>query len=106
MKQIYPTKIINLPNTSQDDLFCFLVPKNSHCTHAIDMRDLLAAHKNHTLDYSRDPKLWSEVYPPKKELELFMGLAEKALKEKKKIHIENVSLAEELEYIEKLYREL
>jgi hypothetical protein len=107
MKKIYPNKIINLPDTpALDNQYCFLVPKNPRYKRKLDMAQLLEAHKNTTLDYSTDPKLWNEVYSPKKELEIFLELAEKAVTSGEKIHIENVSLAEILEYIEKLYTKL
>jgi dihydroorotase-like cyclic amidohydrolase len=106
MKQIYADKIINIPNTPQDERYCFFIPKNPRYSNAIDMRELLLPYKNHSLDYSTDPKLWSEVYSPKKELELFLEITEKALENHQKIHFENLSLAEELEFIEKLYLKL
>jgi len=106
MKQIFADKIINTPGSSQDEQYCFLVPKNAKLGFAQNMQTLLEPHKNTELDFSKDPKLWSEVYSPKKELEIFLGLADAAITSGQKIHFENVSLAEELEYVEKLYQDL
>ena len=52
------------------------------------------------------PAMWSEVYSPKDELEIFQNLFETALQKQKKIHIIGVSLAEEIKILEVYYEEL
>ena len=82
------------------------MPKSATFSRAKNIQTLLEPHRNNDLDYRKDPKLWSEVYSPKKEFEIFQELVDTALATGEKIHIENVSLAEELEYIESLYMKL
>jgi hypothetical protein len=43
------------------------------------MAELLLDSKNENLDYSKDYKLWSEVYSPKDELAIFVKIFEEAI---------------------------
>lgn len=52
------------------------------------------------------PAMYSEVYSPKDELRIFEEHFERALREKKKIHISGITLAQELHIIESYYEEL
>ena len=70
------------------------------------MAELLLPYKNENLDTQKDFKMWNQVYSPKDELKIFEGIVEKTLKENKKIHIENISLIEEVQIIRKLYLDL
>jgi len=55
----------------------------------IYIKHLLEKYKNaEVLEKTKEkPAMYSEVYAPKDELEIFTSLFEKALSEKKKIHI-------------------
>ena len=107
MKQVLSTKITNIPGSDLfDNQYRFSIPENPHCDHAIDLAKRMEARKNESLDYSVNPKLWSEVYAPKIEWELFQEIAENALQSGSKVHIENISLAEEIEYVRDLYEKL
>lgn len=50
--------------------------------------------------------MYSEVYSPKDELEIFTQLFDDALKNKKRIHIVGITLKEEIQILEKYYTEL
>lgn len=106
MKQILSHSIQNIDSNITDGKFLFLIPKTIQWDFMVDMAELLAPYKNENLDYSADPKLWSEVYSPKSEWDIFQKIVEEALETKKKIHIQNISLAEEVEYIKNLYEQL
>lgn len=92
MKKIYKDKILNIPNTPLFDRFflfdCLITEKNLQ-REVLYMRDLLAAKKNETIlpRLAEKPAMWSEVYGPKDEYEIFTQLFEKALQENKKIHV-------------------
>ena len=66
----------------------------SDTVEVIYLRDLLEKHKNKDLleKLSEKPAMWSEVYSPKDELDIFTQLFETALKERKKIHIVGITL--------------
>jgi len=50
--------------------------------------------------------MWSEVYSPSHELEIFTKLFEQAIENKQKIHIVWITLKEELVILEQYYSEL
>jgi hypothetical protein len=106
MKQIFENKIVNIDENYFDNEFIFCIPKNLKADFEIDIAELLKKHKNENLNYKKDYKLWNEVYSPKRELEIFIEIFEKALKENKKIHISNISLADEILMVKKLYFDL
>jgi glucose-6-phosphate 1-dehydrogenase len=49
--------------------------------------------------------MYSEVYSPKDELEIFEELFDYAISNNKKIHIVGITLKEELDILEKYYTE-
>ena len=111
MKKIYKDKILNTSNTPLfDRTFCFdiLYDIQSSNREIYYMRDILVSKKNESMipRLWEKPAMWSEVYSPKDELALFTELFEKALSEKKKIHIVWITLAAEIEMLEKYYLEL
>ena len=55
----------------------------------IYLKDILEKRKNEEIlqKVREKPAMYSEVYSPKDELEIFIELFENALKNKKKIHI-------------------
>ena len=80
-----------------DNTFLFEYFSNIHSYQDVEiiyLRDLLASRKNEEImsRLSEKPAMWSEVYAPKDELEIFIGLFETALQNKKKIHIVGVTL--------------
>lgn len=106
MKQIFENKIITIDENHFDNKFLFYLPHNLSCDFEVDMAELLLPYKNENLDTQKDFKMWNQVYSPKDELKIFEGIVEKTLKENKKIHIENISLIEEIQIIRKLYLDL
>jgi len=70
------------------------------------MSELLLPTKNDNLDYRKDYKLWSEVYSPKEELRIFTEIFDEAIKTDRKVHISNISLAEEIDIVKNLYMDL
>jgi hypothetical protein len=111
VKKIYQDTILNIPDTPLfDRTFCFDILYDIHSSkrEIYSIRDLLAPKKNESIisRLSEKPAMWSEVYSPKDELEIFTQLFERALSENKKIHIVWITLAAELEILEKYYLEL
>lgn len=121
MKKIYRDKILNVPDTDIFDntfVFEYLIPEISSLpfgenwegdkVEIIYLRDLLEKKKNSEIleKVKQKPAMWSEVYSPKDELDIFTELFESALKNKKKIHIVWVTLGEEIKMLEEYYESL
>lgn len=92
MKKIYKNSIENIPRTDIFDntfVFEYLENPTSENTEIIYLRDLLEKYKNEDIlkKAQEKPAMYSEVYSPKIELQIFTELFEKALKNNKKIHI-------------------
>jgi hypothetical protein len=94
MKKIFPDKIINIENTDVFDqkfLFDYLEFDYDSNTDVkvIYMSDLLESRKNEEmlLKTKDKPGMYSNVYSPKDELEIFTELFESAIKNNQKIHI-------------------
>lgn len=112
MKKIYKDKILNIEWTNSfDNIFLFDYFSDINVSGDIEIiyiRDLLEKHKN--LDIlervSMKPAMYSEVYSPKDELQIFTELFETALKSNKKIHIVGATLVEEIKMLEEYYQEL
>ena len=112
MKKIYKDKILNIDGTETFDstfLFEYLENiKSSWERKIVYMRDLLQVYKNDEIlkRVSEKPAMYSEVYSPKDELQIFTELFENALNSWEKIHIIWVTLGEEIQILEKYYEEL
>lgn len=112
MKKIHTDAIVNIPNTPVFDrtfLFEYLTDiRASQQVEIIFLRDLLEKKKNEEIlaKVATKPAMWSEVYSPKDELEIFTELFEKALEEKKRIHIVGITLWEEVKMLEEYYESL
>ncbi|MCK9272418.1 hypothetical protein M0P65_02625 [Candidatus Gracilibacteria bacterium] len=106
MKQIFENKIITVGENHFDNKFLFYLPANLSCDFEVDMAELLLPYKNENLDFKKDYKMWNQVFSPKDELKIFEEIVEKTLKENKKIHLENISLIEEVQIIRNLYLDL
>lgn len=111
MKRIYKDKIINIDDNLFDNKFlfgCLDWIKSGGEVEIIYMSELLKKRKNTEL-YE---KLWdkyamySNVYSPKDELDIFEKLFNDVVKNNKKIHIVWITLKEEIEILEKYYTEL
>jgi hypothetical protein len=93
MKKIYKNKILNIEGTNSFDntfLFEYLESiQNSGDVEIIYLRDVLEVKKNvEMLERIKEkPAMYSEIYSPKDELEIFTQLFETAISENKKIHI-------------------
>ena len=106
MKKVTPNSILNIDENLFDWKFLFEVAAGWFLEIEKDMSVILGEFKNEELDYKKDYKLWSEVYSPKDELSVFTGIFEDAVKTWNKVHISNISLAEEIELVKALYSDL
>ncbi len=72
------------------------------------LEDILQKRKNDSLleKIQKYPAMWSEVYSPKDELEIFSRLFDFAIWENKKIHIIWITLWKEIDMLEKYYHNL
>ena len=116
MKKIYKDKIvnINLINKTNKSSFIFdylnidYKSFENNKVQVIYMSDLLEFRKNNNIlkNVKNKPAIYSNVFSPKDELEIFEELFIDATKNNKKIHIIWVTLKEEVEILEKYYTEL
>lgn len=112
MKKIFRDTIINVDTNIFDSIFLFDVffpdYTNVFQREVIFIKDLLEKKKNEEIIKKTDtfPAMWSEVYSPKDELEIFTEIFENAVKNNKKIHIVGITLREEIDILEKYYEEL
>ena len=113
MKQILRDKIINIDNNHFDNKFLFEIYDfskwiKSNETEIIFMENLLKEKKNESLleKVKVHPAMWSEVYSPASELDIFTSIFDEAIKSKKRTHIIWITLKEEVEMLEKYYEEL
>lgn len=106
MKKVLEKSIINLDDNYFDNIFVLKIQLDKEFANEFDISKLILPHKNESLNYKKDYKLWSQVYSPKDELKIFNELIEYNLKKNIKIHISNISLSEEIDIIKKLYIEL
>ena len=111
MKKVWKYNIKNIKDTDAfDSTFSidYLTDIFGDSIKIIYMRDLLESYKNEEIlqRVKEKPAMWSEVYSPKDELEIFMKLFDEAIEKSQKIHIVGVTLKEEIEMLEKYYLEL
>lgn len=113
MKQILKNKITDIDQNYFDNKFLFEIYNfskwiKSDKTEIIFLSDLLKEKKNESLleKIKVHPAMWSEMYSPKDELEIFTKIFEEAIKTKKRTHIIWITLKEEVEILEKYYEEL
>ena len=114
MKLIEKNNITNIKNTNSfDNIFMF--PKSAWFWNSSDsdiqiiyIKDLLKQKKNNDIEekLKQKPAMYSNMYSAKDELEIFEELFQNALKNKQKIHIVWITLAEELKILETYYEEL
>lgn len=110
MKKVFRDKIINIWEDTQKNTFLFeqMIPDFSWEGEVVFMRDKLEEKKNEAIlaKTTHHPAMWSEVYSPKDELAIFTEIFEKAIQNKKKVHIVGITLKEEIEMLEKYYESL
>jgi len=93
MKKILKDKIINIENTDLfDNKFSFdylEINENKSEIEVIHMSDLLELKKNEEVlkKVKEKPAMYSNVYSPEDELEIFKNLFDEAINNNKKIHI-------------------
>lgn len=104
MKQVSSSSITLIPDTDPlDNRYLFSIATDITSPIIIDLAELLKEFRNDRVEYKKDYKLWNQVYPTEKELELFRETVEKALMNKQKIHIINCTLREEVQIVRELY---
>ncbi len=112
MKKILKDKIINIENTNIFDnkfLFEYLeINKRDSNIEIIYLSDLLELKKNIDIleKVNNKPAMYSNVYSPEDELEIFKDIFDNALKNKKRVHIVWVTLDSEIKILEEYYRKL
>jgi len=112
MKKVFRDTIINIDEQIFDSTFLFDVFFPDYTSvfqrKVIFIKDLLEKKRNEEIIKKTDtfPAMWSEVYSPKDELEIFTEIFENALKNNKKIHIVGITLKEEIDILEAYYEEL
>lgn len=107
MKQVFSHSIIHIPGTDLfENQYLFQIATDISSLMIIDLAELLKEFRNDRVEFKKDYKLWNQVYQGEKELELFQEIVEKALKERRKIHVVNCTLREEVQIIRELYEEL
>ena len=113
MKKVFPDKIINVENTDVfDETFVFDYLECDYSSNpnveVVYMSELLEKRKNSDIleKVKEKPAMYSNVYSPEDELEIFQELFENAIKNNKKIHIVWVTLDEEIKMLERYYTDL
>lgn len=107
MKQVLSYSITLVPDTDPfDGRYLFRVATDVSASFVVDLSELLKAFRNDRVEYRKDYKLWNDVYPGEKELEIFQEIVEKALEDGRKVHIVNCTLREEVQIIRELYDRL
>ncbi len=112
MKKIQRESIIHVEKTDvfENIFICDILYPNFQDKNieVFYMRHLLEKKKNESIleRLKKHPAMWSEVYSPKDELEIFTEIFENALKTWKKVHIVGISLWEEIRLLEEYYLSL
>lgn len=107
MKQVFSHSITLISDTDPlDNRYLFRLATDVSAPFIVDLAELLKEFRNERVEFKKDYKLWNDVYPGEKELELFRGLVERALIDGRKIHIINCTLREEVQIIRALYEDL
>lgn len=110
MKQVLKDRIINIDENLFDNKFLFEVFENikNNDIEIFYMNELLEKKKNYEiLERTKEkPWMWSNVFSPKNELEIFIELYDYAINNNKKIHIIGITLKEEVDILENYYTEL
>ncbi|MDD3794174.1 MAG: hypothetical protein PHI37_05140 [Candidatus Gracilibacteria bacterium] len=109
MKKVLNDKIINIENTPLfDNKFLFSYLDSDYKLDNVEvfyMSELLKEKENIELLNNLNGKfaMYSEVYSPKDELDIFQNLFDYAINNNKKIHIIGITLKEELDILEDYY---
>jgi len=112
MKKVLKNKIVNIENTDLFDnsfLFNYLeINDKQSDIDVIYMSELLESRKNEELlqKVKEKPAMYSNVYSPEDELEIFQNLFNNAIKNNKRIHIVWVTLEAEIKILEEYYTKL
>ena len=112
MKKVLKNKIVNIENTDLFDnklLFNYLeLDIDKSDIEVIYISDLLEKRKNNEIlkKVNEKPAMYSNVYSPEDELEIFKQLFDNAIKNKKRIHIVWVTLDIEIKILEEYYEKL
>lgn len=111
MKYVWKNNITHIQGTDMfEDTFVFssiTQKRYPQDVQVISLKQELEKKKNDKiLDKVKvHPAMWSEVYSPKDELEIFTYFFEEARQNNTKIHFEWITLFEEIQMIESYYRE-
>lgn len=112
MKKVYKNKILNVENTDIfDNKFLFEYLESDFISKEVEVfyiSKLLKEKENTYLLNNLNGKfaMYSEVYSPKDELEIFQNLFDYAINNNKKIHIIWITLKEEVDLLETYYEKV
>lgn len=112
MKKVEKDSIQNIQGTlSSERKFLFDILEKDHVQQnreIIFMSQLLENRKNSEIleKVSNKPAMYSNVYAPADELEIFIKLYDQAIRDNKKIHIVGLTLDAEIKILEEYYTEL
>lgn len=112
MKKVYKDKIINIEETDlYDNQFLFDYMDKIEASNQVEviyMDELLKKRENTELlnNLANKFAMYSNVYSPKDELDIFQELFDNAILNNKKIHIVWVTLKSEIELLEEYYTKL
>lgn len=112
MKKVYRDKITHLGETDKfENIFQFDIfenPKKSDFIKIVYIKDELLKKKNTSIleKLEKHPAMWSEVYSPKDEMEIFEKFFHEAIENNQKTHIVWLSLDAEVKILEQYYQQL
>ena len=112
MKKVYKNQIFNIENTDLfDNRFLFDKLAWEEVNQEVEivyLSELLEKRKNTEIleKVKLKPAMYSSVYSPEDEIEIFIELFDDAIKNKKHIHIVWITLDEEIKMLEEYYEKL
>ena len=113
MKKVYSDRIVNIDENLFDSKFLFEINNGLNMQEKSDVEviflsDLLETRKNKDIlkEVDKKPAMYSNVYSPKDELEIFEEIYLGAIKNNKKVHIVWITLKEEVLILEEYYEKL
>lgn len=107
MKHLLSDRIICTDENWFDNRYCLdVISAPEDGERIVDIAKFLTLEENTAVDPATDPKLWNDRYPGEHEFALFLAIVTEVLENGDRVHIENISLREEIEFLDDLYRNL